>query len=196
MPPRRKAQAPSETAADDRLLFFAEKASWMASNIKANQINSKLIMEMLMPAVAYLKNLKVFNDWAAPQVLQLKNKDEKEHGQLGAFMAPFEKKACAQSLQNSGKYIDEAVAEQGGNRRGLSKGEIDEAVADDDFTFKVWPMQKIAVCSDEDKFTNLTPISPEEPRIAVTGISSHGGMGCHWHACLASWQYARCVVAW
>ena len=104
--------------------------------------------------------------------MQLKNKDEKEHGQLGAFMAPFDKKACAQSLQNSGKYIcamplpyfNLHYSPTPGVR--LSKGEIDEAVADDDFTFKVWPMQKIAVCSDEDKFTDLTVISPEETRIA------------------------------
>ena len=102
MPPRRKAQAPSETAADDRLLY-AEKASWMASNIKANQVNAKLIMEMLMPAVAYLKNLKVFSDWDSPSPFQFKNEDKKDLGLLGAFMAPFEKKACAQALSNSGK---------------------------------------------------------------------------------------------
>ena len=28
------------------------------------------------------------------------------------------------------------------------------------------------------------------------GISTHGGIGCRWHACLASWQSDKCVVAW
>ena len=170
MAPKKKVK-PSEPNPGDRPLF-AQRSQWMSNNIRANTVNSKILNDLLMPALTYLKNLDIFKDWDAPQVLQIKTKDEKENGQLGAFMAPFDKKSCMQSLQNSGKYIcalplpyfNLQYSPTPGVR--LSKGQIDEAVADDDFTYKVWPMQKVAVCSDEDKFTDLTLISPEEPRIA------------------------------
>ena len=169
MAPKKKVK-PSEPNPDK--IMFAEKSSWMSENIKANAVNSKIISEMLMPALMYVKNLELFNDWDAPQPLQLKTQDDKSSHQLGAFMAPFDKKSCMQSLQNSGKYIcavplphfNLQYSPTPGVR--LSKGQMDEAVADDDFTYKVWPMQKVAVCSDEHNFTNLTLISPEEPRIA------------------------------
>ena len=158
--------------APEDMLSTATRHSWLSENIKANAINSRILTEMLEPALVYLKGLDIFNDWDTPLPLQLKTKDEKVSGQLGGFMAPFDKKSCMQSLQNSGKYIcamplphfNLQYSPTPGVR--LSKGQINEAVANDDLTLKVWPMQKAAVCSDEDKFTNLTLISPEEPRIA------------------------------
>ena len=171
MAPKKKGP---ETCAnpDDDTLLYATRAQWLADNAKANEINAKILAGLLAPALLYLQNLDSFKDWDAPQPLQLKTKDEKSQGHLGAYMAPFDKKACLQSLDNSGKYIcavplpylNLQYSPTPGVR--LSKGQIEEAVEDDDFTYKVWPMQKIAVSSDEDKFTNLTPISPEEPRIA------------------------------
>jgi hypothetical protein len=159
------------TGSEDTL-SAATRSSWMSENLKANAVNSAIITEMLQPCLAYLKNMEIFSDWDAPMPLQLKTQDEKESGQLGGFMAPFDKKSCMQSLKNSGKYIcampvpyfNLEYSPTPGVR--LSKGQINEAVADTDLTLKVWPMQKAAVCSDEDKFTNLTLISPEEPRIA------------------------------
>ena len=97
--------APKKKAPDEHLqvagehLQFSQRAHWMAANIKANSINAKILNDLLMPALVYIQNLAVFNDWDAPTPLQLKHQDEKEHGQLGAFMAPFDKKACQQSLQ-------------------------------------------------------------------------------------------------
>ena len=170
MAPKKKVIAPGDS--ESGKLLFAEKSSWMSANIKANAVNSKIINDMLIPAVNYLKNLESFSDWEAPVPLQLKTQDDKAAGELGGFMAPFDKKCCMQSLTNSGKYIC-AMALPHFNLHysatpgvRLSKAQIDEAVMDDDFTYKVWPMQKVAVCSDEDKFTDLTPISPEEIRIA------------------------------
>ena len=170
--------APKKKAADEHLqvsgehLQFSTRAHWMASNWKANAINAGILNDVLLPSLVYIQNLAVFSDWESPAPLQLKQQDSKEQGQLGAFMAPFDKKACQQSLENSGKYICAMPLPHFNMRYSptpgvrLNKGEIDQAIADDDYTYKVWPMQRIAVCSDEDKFTDLTVISPEEPRIA------------------------------
>ena len=156
MAPKKK-DKPSDSNPDDDTLLFATRSQWLSDNIKANAVNSKILNDLLMPTLTYLKELDIFKDWDAPLPLQLKTNDCKENGQLGAFMAPFDKKSCMQSLQNSGKYIcaiplplfNLQYSPTPGVR--LSKGQIDEAVADDDFTYKVWPMQKVAVCSDEDK---------------------------------------------
>ena len=90
MAPKKKVK-PSEPNPDDTLLF-AQRSQWLSDNIKANAANSKILNDLLMPALTYLKNLDIFKDWNAPQPLQLKTQDEKENGQLGAFMAPFDKK--------------------------------------------------------------------------------------------------------
>lgn len=168
MAPKQKAITPP----DDDKLVFAQKSSWMSENIKANAVNSNIISEMLMPSLMYIKNLELFHDWDAPVALNLKTEDDKANGNLGGFMAPFDKKSCIQSLKNSNKYMcamplphfDLQYSPTPGVR--LSRGQINEAVMDNDFTLKVWPMQTVAVCSDEVAFTNLTLISPEEPRIA------------------------------
>ena len=102
MAPKKKAKLADQ---QDDALQFAQRAQWMSENRKANAVNAKVLNDMLFPALTYLKNLAIFQDWDLPQPLQLKTKDEKENGQLGAFMAPFEKRSCVQSLQNSGKYI-------------------------------------------------------------------------------------------
>ena len=92
MAPKKKVK-PSEANADK--ILFADRGSWMSENIKANVVNSKILNELLMPALEYLKNLDLFKDWDAPQPLKLKTQDDKENGQLGAFMAPFDKRvAC------------------------------------------------------------------------------------------------------
>ena len=130
----------------------------------------QILSDYVHPALAYIKALDIFNDWDAPQALQVKTKDA--DGEIGAFMAPSEKKACLQSLENSNKYVS-VIALPHFNWQynatpgvHLSESQMNTAAADDDFIYQIWPMQKIAVCSDEKDFTDLTPISPEEVKIA------------------------------
>ena len=92
MAPKKKSSEACANTDDDTLLC-ATRAQWLADNAKANEINAKILAGLLAPALLYLQNLDSFKDWDAPQPLQLKTKDEKSQGHLGAYMAPFDKKS-------------------------------------------------------------------------------------------------------
>ena len=68
-------------------------------------INGSIITNILELNSENTNNIFVFNNNDQSSLVILMNQYEKEHGQLGAFIAPFDKKACMQSLENSGKYI-------------------------------------------------------------------------------------------
>ena len=87
-------------------------------------------------------------------------------------MKPFNKKDCQQALDSSGRYIcampfswlNLQYSPMPGVQ--LSRAHVQLAINDDNCTFDVFPMQKVAITTGENDFTDLTCISPEETRIA------------------------------
>ena len=151
-------------------ILNANRSEWMSDNAKRNSDNAILFEELVTPAINYLKTLKMFNDWSCPEPLQMKVKDSPE--EMGGFMAALDKKSCVQSLANSNKYMcamqlphfNLGYSATPGVR--LSRSQLDVAINDDTLTYSVFPIQRVAVCSDDKDFTDLTCISPEEVRIA------------------------------
>lgn len=154
-------------------LSLRPKVEWLAVNRDNNRVNAEIYNELYLPSLEYIKGLEAFNDWDNPKAFKIQQDSE---AGLSGFMEPYNDKDCLIALESAGKYIcaipfpvlHPTYTPMPGVQ--LCKSQILSAVDDDDLTLQTFPMQEVAVTSDEvqrQDFGSLTCISPEEVRIAM-----------------------------
>ena len=168
MPPKAK-KAPKAKAEK------VDKAPEVEATPPGSQIapgNAVIFSELFLPAIEYLKTLPQFVDWDCPSFLKVGAKDENGID-VGGHMAPFNKQECLKALAGAAQCYTCAIPFPFFDHQysptpsvALSRAQLTTAINDDTQTLDAFPMQKVAVSKDENKFSSLRSLSPEEFRIA------------------------------
>ena len=120
-------------------------------------INAVIFSELFLPAIEYLKTLPQFDDWACPSLLKIGAKDTET--ECGGYMAAFNKQECLKALGGGAKCYTSAIPFPYFDHTfsptpavALSRAQLTAALIDDAQTLEPFPMQKVAVSKDENKF--------------------------------------------